>query len=88
MTVFIGAEARAAGQVQRSSDGPCDGGLWNRFRVDKSCSSSAIVTRWFVRKRSIALSIASSGLSLGGIATSPVIAIIIDADSLIYWPLA
>ena len=78
--------ARVAGAgPQRSSDGPCDGGLWNRFHADKSCSQLCHMTRWFVRKRSIALSIASSGLSLGGIAISPVIATIIDADSLIYW---
>ena len=55
------------------------------FALTSLVPSSAIVTRWFVRKRSIALSIASSGLSLGGIAISPVIATIIDADSLIYW---
>ena len=58
------------------------------FALTSLVPSSAIVTRWFVRKRSIALSIASSGLSLGGIAISPVIATIIDADSLIYWALA
>jgi len=55
------------------------------FALTSLVPSSTIVTRWFVRKRSIALSIASSGLSLGGIAISPVIATIIDADSLIYW---
>ena len=55
------------------------------FALTSLVPSSAIVTRWFVRKRSIALSIASSGLSLGGIAISPVIATIVDADSLIYW---
>lgn len=55
------------------------------FALTSLVPSSTIVTRWFVRKRSIALSIASSGLSLGGIAISPIIATIIDADSLIYW---
>ena len=55
------------------------------FALTALVPSSAVVTRWFVRKRSVALSIASSGLSLGGIAISPVVATIIDADSLIYW---
>ena len=85
MTVgsLIGAIGLAAGRSAQSSDGPCDG-LWNGA-LTSLVPSSAIVTRWFVRKRSIALSIASSGLSLGGIAISPVIATIVDADSLIYW---
>ena len=55
------------------------------FSLTSLVPSSAIVTRWFVRKRSVALSIASSGLSLGGIALSPVVATIVDADSMIYW---
>ena len=55
------------------------------FALTSLVPSSTIVTRWFVRKRSVALSIASSGLSLGGIAITPVIATIIDADSLVYW---
>ncbi len=55
------------------------------FALTSLVPSSAIVTRWFVRKRSVALSIASSGLSLGGIALSPVVATVVDADSMIYW---
>ena len=55
------------------------------FALTSLVPGSTIVTRWFVRKRSVALSIASSGLSLGGIAITPVIATIIDADSLVYW---
>ena len=55
------------------------------FALTSLVPGSTIVTRWFVRKRSIALSIASSGLSLGGIAITPVIATIVDADSLVYW---
>ena len=55
------------------------------FALTSLVPSSAIVTRWFVRKRSVALSIASSGLSLGGIVFTPLVATVIDADSLIYW---
>jgi MFS family permease len=47
--------------------------------------STSVVTRWFHRQRSVALSIASTGLSVGGIAISPVIAGLIDADSLEVW---
>ena len=55
------------------------------FALTSLVPSSAIVTRWFVRKRSVALSIASSGLSLGGIVFTPLVATVIDADALIYW---
>ena len=55
------------------------------FALTSLVPSSAIVTRWFVRKRSVALSIASSGLSLGGIVLSPIVATVVDADSMIYW---
>lgn len=55
------------------------------FALTSLVPGSTIVTRWFVRKRAIALSIASSGLSLGGIAITPIIATVIDADSLVYW---
>lgn len=55
------------------------------FALTSLVPGSAIVTRWFVRKRSVALSIASSGLSLGGIALSPVVATVVDADSMVYW---
>ena len=47
------------------------------FALTSLVPGSTIVTRWFVRKRSVALSIASSGLSLGGIAITPVIATIV-----------
>jgi MFS family permease len=41
-----------------------------------------LVTRWFVRRRSVALSIASTGLSVGGIVVTPLSARLIDADGL------
>jgi MFS family permease len=43
---------------------------------------TTLVTRWFQRRRSIALSIASTGLSLGGIALTPLAAWLIDQRSL------
>lgn len=44
--------------------------------------STTLVTRWFHQRRSIALSIASTGLSLGGIAVTPVSAWLIDRRGL------
>ncbi|MGI9612038.1 MAG: MFS transporter [Acidimicrobiales bacterium] len=45
--------------------------------------ATSLVTRWFHVKRSIALSIASTGLSVGAIAVTPIIAQLIDAESLV-----
>jgi MFS family permease len=44
--------------------------------------STTIVARWFSRRRSIALSIASTGLSVGGIVITPLAARLIDARDL------
>jgi len=44
---------------------------------------TSLVTRWFHIKRSVALSLASSGLSMGGILITPVIAKLIDQESLV-----
>jgi MFS family permease len=44
--------------------------------------STTLVTRWFHRRRSVALSIASTGLSMGGIVLTPVSAWLIDRRSL------
>ena len=41
-------------------------------------TSSTLVTRWFHRKRSIALSISSTGLSVGGILLTPAATALID----------
>ena len=43
---------------------------------------TSLITRWFHVKRSVALSIASSGLSVGGIAITPLVAKMIDRDTL------
>lgn len=44
---------------------------------------TSLITRWFHVRRSVALSIASSGLSVGGIVITPVIAQVIDDRSLV-----
>ncbi len=44
--------------------------------------STTVVTRWFDRRRSVALSVASTGLSVGGIVLTPVAAWLIDQRSL------
>lgn len=43
---------------------------------------TTVVARWFHVKRSVALSIATTGLSVGGIAVTPFVARLIDARSL------
>lgn len=40
--------------------------------------SSTLVTRWFHRRRSIALSVSSTGLSVGGIVLTPIASALID----------
>lgn len=45
--------------------------------------TTSIVTRWFSRRRSVALAIASTGLSLGGIVITPTIGRLIDDRSLV-----
>ena len=47
--------------------------------------TTTVVTRWFQRRRSIALSIASTGLSLGGILLLPLVTRRIESDSLVEW---
>ena len=44
---------------------------------------TSLVARWFHAKRSVALSIASTGLSVGGIAITPLLAQLIDRRSLV-----
>ena len=47
--------------------------------------TTTLVTRWFERRRSIAMAIASTGLSLGGIILLPQLTVRIEADTLVYW---
>jgi MFS family permease len=44
--------------------------------------ATTVVTRWFTRRRSVALSVTSTGLSLGGIAITPLAAQLIDTRGL------
>jgi MFS family permease len=44
---------------------------------------TSLVARWFHAKRSVALSIASTGLSMGGIVVTPLLAQLIDRRSLV-----
>lgn len=47
--------------------------------------TTTLVTRWFERGRSVAMAIASTGLSLGGIILLPQLSRRIETDSLAYW---
>ena len=47
--------------------------------------TTTLVTRWFERRRSVAMAISSTGLSLGGIILLPQLSVRIEADTLIYW---
>ncbi len=47
--------------------------------------TTTLVTRWFERRRSVAMAIASTGLSLGGIVLLPQLSVRIEADTLVYW---
>ncbi len=47
--------------------------------------TTTLVTRWFERRRSVAMAIASTGLSLGGIILLPQMSVRIEADTLVYW---
>jgi len=48
------------------------------FGMSSSVAVNAIMTRWFVRRRAKAMSIASTGVSLGGVILSPLISKMID----------
>ncbi|MEM7338818.1 MAG: MFS transporter [Actinomycetota bacterium] len=52
------------------------------FALSGLVPATTLVTRWFSVRRSVALSIASTGLSVGGIALTPVAAWLIDRDTL------
>ena len=47
--------------------------------------TTSLVTRWFERRRSVALAIASTGLSIGGIVITRRMSSQIAADTLVYW---
>ena len=47
--------------------------------------TTTLVTRWFERRRAVAMAISSTGLSLGGIILLPQMSVRIEADTLVYW---
>lgn len=49
------------------------------FSASGLLSATTLVTRWFAEKRALALSITSTGLSLGGIVVTPASALLIEA---------
>lgn len=52
------------------------------FGMSSSIAVNAIMTRWFVRKRALAMSISSTGVSLGGVVLAPVASWLIDIGGL------
>lgn len=52
------------------------------FGMSSAIAVNAIMTRWFVRKRALAMSISSTGVSLGGVILAPVAASLIDIGGL------
>lgn len=49
------------------------------FAASGLLSATTLITRWFAKKRALALSIASTGLSVGGIVITPGSALLIEA---------
>ena len=49
------------------------------FSASSLIPATTLVTRWFRRKRAMALSIASTGLSLGGVVLTPLCVLLVDS---------
>lgn len=52
------------------------------FGMSSAVAVNAIMTRWFVRRRAFAMSISSTGVSLGGVVLSPLISWLIDVGGI------
>jgi MFS family permease len=52
------------------------------FAAASLVPGTTLITRWFDRRRSVALSIGSTGLSFGGVAITPVVAGLVERDGL------
>lgn len=52
------------------------------YGMSAGVAVNAIMTRWFIRKRALAMSISSTGVSLGGVVLAPIASRLIDAGGL------
>ncbi|WP_322797153.1 MFS transporter [Tepidiforma sp.] len=52
------------------------------FGMSSNIAVNAILTRWFIRRRALAMSISFTGVSLGGVILAPVASRLIDAGGL------
>ncbi|MGE3073433.1 MAG: MFS transporter [Dehalococcoidia bacterium] len=52
------------------------------FGMSSGIAVNAIMTRWFVRRRALAMSISSTGVSLGGVVLAPVASVLVEAGGL------
>ncbi|MEX2130166.1 MAG: MFS transporter [Pseudohongiellaceae bacterium] len=52
------------------------------FAASNLIPATTLVTRWFQRKRAMALAVASTGLSLGGVVITPVCALMVESIGL------
>ncbi|MCA9822296.1 MAG: MFS transporter, partial [Dehalococcoidia bacterium] len=52
------------------------------FGISSAVAVNAIMTRWFVHRRARAMSVSATGVSVGGVILSPVIARMVDAGGI------
>ena len=52
------------------------------YGLSSGVAVQAIMTRWFVRRRALAMSLSSTGVSLGGVVIAPVASLLINAGGL------
>ena len=52
------------------------------FAASSLVPGTTLVARWFSRRRSVALSVASTGLSAGGVVVTPLVAVLIERHGL------
>jgi sugar phosphate permease len=52
------------------------------YGLSSGVAVQAIMTRWFIRKRALAMSVSSTGVSLGGVVIAPVAGFLIDRGGL------
>ncbi len=52
------------------------------FGMSSSIAVNAIMTRWFVRRRALAMSVSSTGVSLGGVILAPIASALVESGGL------